>query len=193
MTNTPWARLVSNVLSPPLVWAAMALPIALRDAGTPQQGLGWALTYVLLVCFLPLGYVAWMVQRGSISDLHMQVRRERLRPFVVSLLCALLAWWVLVMMDASPLMRLFALFSVVQVAVMAVITLVWQISMHTMSISGAVVAAAVFFGAAPALVVVPLVLLVGAARLRLRRHTVAQVLAGVLVGVLVPVMLFVVM
>ncbi len=185
-----WARLVSNLFSPPLVWAAAALPIALRDASTPQQGLGWALVYIGLVCLLPLAFVAWMVQRGSISDLHMQVRRERLRPFVVSLLCALLAWWALGALAAPPVMRLFALFSVVQIAIMAGVTLVWQISMHTMSISGSVVAAGAFFGAAPALAVLPLVLLVSAARLRLRRHTIAQVLAGAAVGVLVPVALF---
>ncbi|GIL08507.1 MAG: hypothetical protein BroJett033_0180 [Chloroflexota bacterium] len=188
-----WARLISNLFSPPLVWAAVSLPIAFRDAGTPQQALTWALVYIALVCLLPLFFVVWMVRRGSIGDLHMQVRRERLRPFAVSLSCALLAWWALGALDASPVMRLFGLFSVVQIAVMAGVTLVWQISMHTMSISGSVVAAGAFFGAAPALAVLPLVLLVGAARLRLRRHTIAQVLAGAAVGVLVPLALFAVL
>lgn len=185
-----WARLVSNLFSPPMVWAVMALPIAFRDADTPQQALGWALVYTLLVCLLPMLYVVWMVQRGSITDLHMRVRHERLRPFVVSLTCTLLAWWALVTMDAPPIVPLFALFSLVQIAVMAGITLVWQISMHAMSISGAVVAAGAFFGMLPALAVLPLVVLVGTARLRLRRHTVAQVVAGAAVGALVPLVLF---
>ncbi|MGQ9888603.1 MAG: hypothetical protein ACUVSX_08955 [Aggregatilineales bacterium] len=185
-----WAQVVSNVLSPPLVWAAMVLLIALRDARTPQQAFEWAFVYSLLVCLLPMLYVAWMVRRGSITDLHMRVRRERLRPFAVSLTCTLAAWWALTAMDAPPIVPLFALCSLVQIAVMAGITLVWQISMHAMSISGAAVAAGAFFGAAPALLILPLVLLVSAARLRLKRHTVPQVLAGAAVGVLVPLALF---
>jgi len=185
-----WAQIVSNVLSPPLVWAVMVLPIAFRDARTPQQAFGWAFVYGLLVCLLPMLYVAWMVHRGSITDLHMRVRRERLRPFAVSLVCTLTAWWALVAMDAPPIVPLFALCSLVQIAVMAGITLVWQISMHAMSISGAAVAAGAFFGAAPALVMLPLILLVSAARLRLKRHTMPQVLAGAAVGVLVPLALF---
>ncbi|MBZ0294017.1 MAG: hypothetical protein K8L99_15750, partial [Anaerolineae bacterium] len=82
-----WARLVSNLLSPPMIWAIMAFPIAFRDAETQQQALTWALVYGSLVCLLPLLYVAWMVRRGVISDLHMQVRQQRLRPFVESLIC----------------------------------------------------------------------------------------------------------
>lgn len=185
-----WAQVVSNALSPPLVWAVMVLPIAFRDARTPLQAFEWAFVYGLLVCLLPMLYVAWMVHRGSITDLHMRVRRERLRPFAVSLVCTLTAWGALVAMEAPPIVPLFALCSLVQLAVMAGITLVWQISMHAMSISGAVVAAGAFFGAVPALAVLPLVLLVGAARLRLKRHTVSQVLAGAAVGVIVPLALF---
>jgi membrane-associated phospholipid phosphatase len=74
---------------------------------------------------------------------------------------------------------------------MAVITLGWQISMHAMSISGALVATGIVFGLFPALMVAPLVPLVGTARLRLERHTPAQVIAGTLLGALVTIALFV--
>jgi membrane-associated phospholipid phosphatase len=186
-----WARLVSNLLSPPVIWAVMAFPIAFRDAETQTQALTWALVYGVLVCLLPLLYVVWMVRRGAISDLHMEVRQQRLRPFVVSLVCTTIAWWVLRFMGAPAVLPLFALFSLAQIAVIALITLVWQISMHAMSISGAVVAAFAFFGLLPALLLLPLVVLVGAARLKLQRHTPAQVVAGAAVGVVVPLLLFI--
>jgi hypothetical protein len=185
-----WARLVSNLLSPPVIWAVMAFPIAFRDAESDQQALTWALVYGVLVCLLPLLFVAWMVKRGKITDIHMQVRHQRIRPFVVSLVCTTIAWWTLRFMGAPSVVPLFALFSLTQIAVMAIITLVWQISMHAMSITGAVVAALTFFGVLPALILLPLVILVGAARLKLQRHTVAQVLAGVVVGAIVPIFVF---
>ncbi len=185
-----WARLVSNILSPPVIWAVMAFPIAFRDAESQAQALTWAGIYCLLVCLLPLMYVALMVRRGHISDLHMQFRQQRIRPFIVSILCTTIAWWTLRFLGAPPVVPLFALFSLVQIAVVAVITLVWQISMHAMSITGAVVAAGAFFGIVPALMLLPLILLVGAARLKLERHTPAQIVAGSLVGVVVPLVLF---
>jgi len=186
-----WARLVSDLLSPPVVWAAMAFPIAFRDAQSEQQALAWALMYGTLVCLLPMLYVAWMVRRGTITDLHMREREQRIRPFLVSLACTTLAWWVLRLMGAPPVVPLFAFFSLVQLAVMAVITLVWQISVHAMSIAGAVVAAFAFFGPLWAALILPLVVLVGIARLHLKRHTLAQVIAGSALGVVIPVVMFI--
>lgn len=185
-----WARLVSNLLSPPVIWAVMAFPIAFRDAQTQQQAMIWALIYCGLVCILPLLYVALMVRMGRITDLHMQVRQQRLMPFVVSIICTSIAWWVLRFMGAPAVLPLFALFSLAQIAVIAVITLVWQISMHAMSITGAVVAAFTFFGVIPALLLLPLIVLVGTARLKLEKHTLAQIIAGAAVGLIVPLLLF---
>ncbi len=187
--NLSWARLVSDLLSPPMVWALMAFPIAFRDARSDQQAVIWALVYMLLVCILPVVYIVWMVKRGEITDVHMRVRQQRLRPFAFSLACTALAWWVLRLLGAPPIVPLFALFSFVQLAVMAAITLVWQISIHAVSITGAAVATFAFFGPLWALLVVPLVVLVGAARLKLQRHTLAQVLAGGLVGLIIPAIL----
>jgi hypothetical protein len=181
-----WARLVSDVLSPPVVWAVLAFPIALKDAASQAQALLWASVYVLLICLLPVAYIGYMVWRGHISDMHMQKREQRIRPFIVSILCTGFAWGVLRLLGAPPLLPLFALFALVQMIVMALITLMWQISMHTMSITGATITTNLLFGFVPALLTVPLVLLVGAARLNLKRHTPAQILAGTLVGALIP-------
>ena len=74
----------------------------------------------------------------------------------------------------------------------ALITLMWQISMHAMSITSATIAAGVFFSVGVAVALVPLVVLVGAARLQLKRHTPAQILAGTLVGAIVPVVVLLV-
>ncbi|MCU0498596.1 MAG: hypothetical protein MUF87_14690 [Anaerolineae bacterium] len=184
-----WARLVSDILSPPVVWGALAFPIAFRNAPTPTHALLWALTYILLVCILPIVYIALMVRRGQITDIHMKLRHQRFRPFIVSLICTTIAWWVLRFMGAPAVVPLLALFSLVQLAVMALITLVWQISLHAMSISGAAIALGFLFGGGAALLTLPLVILVGAARLKLKRHTPAQVIAGTILGVIIPFIL----
>ena len=185
-----WARLVSLLLSPPLVWALMAVPVALRDAETTAQGLRNAGLYGLLVSLLPMLYVALMVRRGEISSLDMPLRAERRRPFLVSIACTALAWWILQSSGAPGVMPFFALCSLALITSIALITLVWKVSMHMMSITGVMVTAYAFFGPGWALLVLPLWLLVAAARLQLGRHNPAQLLGGALVGVLVPLALF---
>ena len=177
-----WARFVSNILSPPVIWSFLAFPIAFHNAPSAQQALLWAFTYCLMVCILPAVYIGYMVWRGQITDLHMEVRKERIRPFLVSLVGTALAWGLLRWMGAPPLLTTFALVSFVLLGTMLVVTLSWQISMHSMSITCAVVATGALYGIGPALLISPLIPVVGVARLKLRRHTVAEVIAGSLVG-----------
>jgi hypothetical protein len=182
MRRFPWARLVSNILSPPVIWAVLAFPIAFREAASQEQALLWAFTYIVMVCGVPALYIGLMVWRGKITDLHMQVRAQRIRPFLVSLVGTALAWGILRLMGAPPILPSFALVSFVLLSTMLLITLVWQISMHTMSITCAVVAVGALYGLGAALLLSPLIALVSIARLKLRRHTVAEVVGGGILG-----------
>ncbi len=177
-----WARVTSDILSPPVIWGVLAFPVAFRAAESVQQALLWALTYTALVCVMPAIYIGLNVWRGHISDIHIPIREQRIRPFVVSLIGTGLAWLVLSWMGAPVLLPMFALFSLVQIGVMLLITIWWQISMHTMCITGAVVVTGALYGWVPMLILAPLIPMVGAARLKLHRHTVAEVVAGVAVG-----------
>ena len=184
-----WARLVSNLISPPIIWAIWAFPTAFRYANSQQQAFLWAAIYAILISLIPVVYVGWMVKIGKISDIHMQHRRERIRPFLVSIVCTTLAWWILRFMGAPPVLPLVAMISVVQIAATALITLVWQISMHTMSFAGLTMASVLVYGLGIAWLLVPLLMLVSAARYNLKRHTGAQLIAGTFVGAIIPVVM----
>jgi hypothetical protein len=177
-----WARLISNVLSPPVIWGFLAFPIAFHEAETPEQAVAWGLAYCLMVCILPGLYIGYMVWRGQITDLHMEVREERIRPFLVSLIGTAVVWGIMRVVGAPPLLPVFAIVSFVLLGTMLLVTLVWQISMHAMSITCAVVAAGALYGVGTALLLSPLIPVVGVARIKLRRHTPAEVVAGGLVG-----------
>lgn len=186
-----WARVVSDIISPPIVWAVIVLPVAVQYA--PEQALYWTVLYSIPICLLPIIYIAMMVWRGKIGDIHMKERRERYRPLLVSIVCTSFALWLLRLLNAPTIFPLLALISLVQISVIALITLAWQISMHAMSIASAMVAAGIIFSLSVALLLLPLVVLVGTARLRLQRHTPAQVIAGTLVGALVPLIVLIVL
>jgi hypothetical protein len=179
-----WARLISDILSPPVIWGLMAFPIAFYSADSQERAVVWALTYSVIVCILPALYIGYMVWRGHITDIHVRVREQRIRPFVVSVICTVVAWLLFQWMEAPALLPLFTLFSMIQLVVVLLITMTWQISLHSMTITGAVVVAGALYGPGTALLLSPLIPVVGAARIKLRRHTLAQVIAGGILGAL---------
>jgi hypothetical protein len=187
MPQITWSRLVSDILSPPVIWVALALLIATAYTKSVGEAIQWAAIYSLLICIAPLLFVGFMVWRGKIGDIHMAERRERIVPLIVTTVGALMAFLILWELKAPPALPLLAFISLVQIIIMLLITLAWQISMQTMGITGAIVAIGIVFGMTLAILLVPLIVLVGAARLNLKRHTPAQILAGTLVGALVPI------
>jgi hypothetical protein len=177
-----WAKIVSDVFSPPVVWAVMSIPIASRDAPSSDKAVLWAFIYIVMLALVPILYILFQVRRGNITDMHMPERSERIRPFVVSIFSAIAASVLLKAADASALMMWFVLSSLIQLFVMIVITRVWKISIHMIGITGMVITVGVMFGLVPALILLPLVPIVGVARLNLHRHTRSQVIAGIIVG-----------
>lgn len=177
-----WARALSDILGPPVVWGTLAFPMAWRATGSLEAALPWALIYLALVCLLPAGYIGFEVWRGRISDLHINLREQRLKPYAVSLTGAGLAFLAMLILNAPQLMALFTLFTFVQMFLMLVFTTRWKISMHSMSITSAVCTLGVLYGLQVLLLLSPLILIVAVARVRLRRHSVKQVIAGIAVG-----------
>lgn len=184
-----WARVVSNVLSPPVIWGLLAFFVALNNAANPGQSLIQSGLYILFVCLIPAGYIGWMVYRGQIADMHLPEQKDRLWPFLVTIVSTTVLLLILVSISATPTMPILTLGTLLQIILMMLITQVWKISIHAMSVSSGVTTIGVFFGLLPALVLSPLILLVGLARLKLQRHTVAQVIAGTLLGVLIVIVL----
>jgi hypothetical protein len=185
-----WARVVSDVVSPPVVWAALAIPLAFYAEPDHPRAWLYALIYIALVCVLPIVYIGVMVKRGKITDIHIKVRRQRIIPYLVTIICAGGAAVLLWALNAPPLITLFALFSMMQIVIMLIVTTKWQISMHSLGITSAVFAIGGMFGVGTAAAFSPLIPIVGAARITLKRHTIAQVIAGGCVGAVMTILLF---
>jgi hypothetical protein len=177
-----WARFVSDIVSPPVVWGIFSIVLAFYEAETLSQAVLWSLVYVLLVCILPVIFIVVRVRQGKITDIHMPLRRERFLPFIVTLIGALIAAVLLYLLPAARPVQLLSIATIIQVTLMAVITLYWQISIHMICISGVVVLVGMWFGPFYGGLLSPLVLIVGMARLVLKRHNMRQVIIGALVG-----------
>lgn len=182
-----WARWVSDVVSPPVVWAIVSLVVAIAFSDSFLEALYWAGLYSLLVCVIPVVFIFYSVYTGEIGDIHMKYRHERYKPLFITIVANVVAWVLLYAQGAPLAMKLLAIMSLIEVAIISLITLYWQISMHAMAITGAAMALGLLLNVLLGILLIPLIILVGAARLRLDRHTPMQVFAGAMVGVFAPV------
>lgn len=177
-----WAVWVSNILSPPVIWGVMAFPIAFRKAETFSGGFGWAMLYVLLICVVPATYIVYQVARGEITDVHVRIRAQRIRPFMITLASGTVALLAYLVLRAPRPLPIFTLMTLIQIAAVLIITIEWQISMHALASSSALVTIFALFGLPAALIAAPLVPIICGARYRLRRHTIPQLVGGAVVG-----------
>jgi membrane-associated phospholipid phosphatase len=182
------ARLFSNVISPPVIFALLGLALALAELPL-WPGLLWAALYGFWVSLAPILYVVYLLETGHISDLHMSATGERRSPYLVGLLGSTIALILIVAFDGPALLICLGIFSTITLAALALITYFWLISIHAASISAAALIMGLVYGAWAALLLLPLVILVSWVRLYLRRHTPAQVAAGLTLGVTVVVAL----
>lgn len=177
------ARLLTEILSPAVLVAAILIAVAWHAAGSPFTALIWGLIAAAAASFLPIAYILHGVRRGALSDRHVGVRAQRTLPLLVCLgstACGTLALYA-----AGAPRDLLALIACMAAALIVAtpITLLarWKISIHALVAAGTAVTSTVIFG--PLLGVTwPLAGAVGWSRVRLGDHTTAQVVAGAIVG-----------
>jgi membrane-associated phospholipid phosphatase len=174
------ARLISEVLSPVYQVFFMLFVVGIHAAGL-AQGLLLAAVASLFAGGIPWAVLAAGVRRGRFTDMHLSRREERPVMMAIGLASVTIGLGLMVLLDAPR--ELFALVGamVAGVAVALVVSAVWKISIHTSVTAGSATVLALVFGLW-ALVLAPLVVAVGWARVRLGAHTVSQAVVGAAVG-----------
>ncbi|MBE2220956.1 MAG: hypothetical protein IAF02_05420 [Anaerolineae bacterium] len=175
------ARLFSNIVSPPVLFALLGLAFALYERPS-LNGLLWAAVYGFFVSLLPILIVLYLLKTGRIAELHMSNTRERHIPYLSAVLSAGIAFLLITFFDGPELLRCLTIFNMIELATLGVINAFWLISMHATGIMATFLLVGLVFGWAYSLIVLPFVFLVCAVRLYLRRHTVMQVIAGLGLG-----------
>ena len=162
----------------------LTVAIGWHGAGDGVQGLAWGLLATVFVSGIPFAYILGGVRRGRLTDHHVGVREQRRLPLLFGLASVAAGWALLAAFGAPrPLLALVAA-GAVGLVVAATVSHWWKMSIHTAVAAGAAVVLVLTFGA-PLLVAVPLPALAAWSRVRLRAHTVPQVVVGGTVGGLI--------
>jgi membrane-associated phospholipid phosphatase len=178
------ARWIFYIISPHMVGIVLISAMASRYSDKPLLDLLWLSLLIPLLVIPPLIYLFWLVHKGDIEDIYMPKRETRLRPLAVLMLWLFLCLGLIRYWQAPVLVEIFVLTITVLIGVLSLVTLFWKISFHGAAISAAATTTVMVAGSSawPVMLLVPLV---GWARVRLRRHTLRQVIYGSLVGALI--------
>lgn len=176
------ARHISDVVSPPTIFAATGLAFGIH-ARPVWPGVAWGVIYGVTTSLLPILFIFYMLHSGRIDDLHMSNTSQRNLPYFVGVAAASLGFLILTLLDGPQILRCLALYNIVALIALGLINTRWLISIHATSIASAWMMITFVFGWVWSLVLLPLVVIVCWTRYYLKRHTIAQILAGVALGI----------
>jgi membrane-associated phospholipid phosphatase len=183
------ARSLSTIFNPFLT--AFALFVILAEIGAKGTLDFWRLLFVstFFVSIGPMLYVFWLNATDRISDLDMSVRVEREMVFSAFVIFDALGAAVLWLIHAPRLMIAAMLGYLVSTLVVQYITRYWKISTHAIGITAPLAALTLIYGRQP-LPFMALIPMVCWARVYLKSHTIAQVVAGCALAVTTTALFF---
>ncbi|MCC7372770.1 MAG: hypothetical protein IT306_30440 [Chloroflexi bacterium] len=172
------ARAISIVGAPPvLIVPLIAFAAWCSEESGPPIVRG-ALGLFAATALVPCLFIYGLYRSGRISNPGLPRRAERLQPALFGVLCALAAYPVLRSIGAAQVFVQLDAGLLLQMVFLAFVTIWWKISYHAAGSAGLAMVILAWGGMVAALPLAMLAVVIGWARVRLDRHTPAQVAAG---------------
>jgi len=135
------------------------------------------------------GIIFYLVRSRKLENTFINARKQRTKIYLLAGTCVAIGYIILPYLEAPKELIATFVAGLSGVFVFMCVNFFWKISLHTALITAAVTVLIILYGskAAVTVVVVPLV---GWARIELKQHTLAQVIAGALLAALIVFVVF---
>lgn len=175
------AQFISMVAHPPVISIPTFIILNYFLAG-PDHFVVPALISVIFGALIPISTSLILIKKMH-TDLDITDRTKRTVPLIFAICSYLLGFLVLLWYGAPAIVSAFMLIYGTNTLIILIINFYWKISIHAMGIAGPTAAFIFTFGAVGVLMglIIPLVMW---SRLKLKKHTPLQVIAGSLLGLL---------
>lgn len=174
------ANLVSTVFSPALV-VFYAVVLCSYSIDHSSKFL-WISFFALLFVLAPTAYLFYLMSRGKLTDFHISVREERIRPLCIIFIYSVFSLLLYNFVGGPDALVTLGYSCLALTGLWILVSLYWKISGHCAAMGA--LGAMVFLHPHESLIFVlpPLALLVGWSRIRLGCHSLAQTVAGFAMG-----------
>ena len=172
-----WAKIISFVFDGSFISIPIFIIICMVLVEDKMAALNWAMLCLLFGMILPFIYVFFLYRKNKILDMHMPDRNNRMKPMIFTLISYITGFTVLYLLKAPFFLRTIFVLSIISTSILTIITLYWKISLHASWITFIVITFNVLLGPWM-LMLMPLIPIIGWARVRAKRHTTPQVVMG---------------
>lgn len=150
----------------------------------------WRILAMLLTStvFIPITLLLFLTKLGTIKSMRIEDQKERSWPLLLTALIYFCSFYIIQGKGIPVFIQLFLLGATLGVLFSLVINLAWKISLHMIGVGGlcgGIVVIVLLSGGGSALLLMSLFVvagLLGTARLYLKAHSPAQILAGFMAG-----------
>lgn len=181
MSTSRFAELISEIFGPHF-WMPVLIILLLVRTGLNNNQLTVLLpSLITLLLLVPFLYLHVALKMGWISKWDIPKREERRPIIIIFTLCSIISFILVKHLGTTMLVDLFILLLITGF-IAGLVTVFWKISIHMVLDTTGILLTNFLLGwhLWPLFALIPLV---GWARLRLKRHTLAQITAGVLLSV----------
>ena len=183
------ARFISFILNPLMVIVFVPFFLIYKTTGNLFAAINWTL-YTILFLLIVAVFILYMVRKGTFTDYDVSKREQRPLLFLVTMLLSIIYLIGLLLFDA-PSILFVVTFGVILGILFASIINNWiKASMHVATITSLIVGLAIVYGGFFYLLIL-LIPVVAYIRVRAKRHTIAETIAGGIFGTSLSLLMYI--
>jgi membrane-associated phospholipid phosphatase len=171
------ARVISNVLNPYIICFVTVVFVVAHTSNSFLNALKWSAIALVFSLFPVFSFILVQVQRKKLKTIFPEGQNQRKVIYALASSFSAVGYVIMLGFNAPHLLVVSFLSGMITVIVFMLINLYWKISLHTAFISAAAVVLLILYGGR-AVWLFTLLPVIGWSRLKLKQHTLAQVIAG---------------
>jgi len=173
-----FAKIVSYIFDGSFISIPIFLLICLIVVDNKLEAVGWAFLCLLFGVVIPYLYISFLYKKKEIDSMHIPQKENRIKPLLLTCASYIVCFIILYVLDGPIFLKSIFAISIVSTIILTIITYFWKISLHTSWITFIVITFNILFGRWM-LLMIPLIPVIGWARVRIKEHTVNQVIFGI--------------
>ena len=175
------ARIISTLFVPPSFTIIIFTIFAFTLESEPIKQVVTILNALVFGFIAPIVLFLILRKKGKLADQDASIKEERTIPFLIAIIFYLIGLWIMIKYDLNIISIAFWFCYISNTIITIFVNKFWKISAHAMGVAGPFGAVVFAFGWI-GLILLPIIFLVGWARIELKCHTLTQVIAGILLA-----------
>ncbi|MBU4483018.1 MAG: hypothetical protein KKG62_02825 [Actinobacteria bacterium] len=176
-----FAKALSYIFDGTIISIPILIIICLVLVDNTTRALGWAVLCLTFAMIIPYLYIRILIRKKVLDDLHISNKEDRIKPLIITIISNTVGFSILYILKAPLFLKAMFLIVIISTIIFGIITYFWKVSAHTAWITFMVITFNILFGKWM-LFLLPLIPMVGWARVKIKRHSVKQVISGSIIS-----------